>query len=86
MSLETRSNSYHYSPKMKKSRRAKREELELPSYLEENNYERSSARKQRPYFWEDFGFNLMNNVLVPLSIVALFCLYVYAEVNRSTGY
>lgn len=94
MSLETQNysdrNSFYYSSTMKKSRRSVREELELPSYLEDDsncrNYEPSPARKQRSYFWEDFGFNLMHYVLVPLSVVALFCLFVYAEVNKATGY
>lgn len=86
MSIETRASN-HYSPKMKESRRSVREELMLPDFIEEPTYYKSTpARKQRSYFWEDFGFNLMNYVLVPLSCVALFGIFVYAEVSRSTGY
>lgn len=39
-----------------------------------------------PYFREDLGFNFVHYFLVPASAVALFAIFVYAEVVRSTGY
>lgn len=79
------------------AKRSKQEEIEEDSLLPEKDVETTPAPKaplherivtavKSPYFFEDLGFNIMNYVLVPISAVALFALYVYAEVARSTGY
>jgi hypothetical protein len=76
------------------AKRAKREELEEDSLLSVETApapkaplrQRISTAVKSPYFFEDLGFNIMNYVLVPISAVTLFALYVYAEVARSTGY
>lgn len=80
-----------YKNRSKMQNRAKREEeIEDYSFLAEDisNRKRRFAKtaSQRSYFWEDFSFNLMHYVLVPLSIVALFGIFVYAEYTKIRGY
>lgn len=88
------------SSAVKKSKRATQEETFTEFDVLESDTPASRAEKspqaplfrrmitaiKDPYFREDLGFNFVHYFLVPASAVALFAIFVYAEVVRSTGY